>query len=177
MAASWPWRRLLPAQLWFDLVRRRPSGNSAYNRIRCAETLPRGAKGGALATRDPGCRADKGEAGFAGTDLAQPSRHRTDAYGLESPRAAVSDSVACRSIASSSFTAIGASSTRFSVVFSPFSPHPSASRAPRPETAIHAPTEPFDFGARTAFDRVFFPNVVNRRVSKIPRERSVLTFS
>jgi hypothetical protein len=38
--------------------------------------------------------------------------------------------------------------------------------------AIHAPTEPVDFAVRTDFDRVFCLNVVNRRASEIPREKS-----
>ena len=38
--------------------------------------------------------------------------------------------------------------------------------------AIHAPTELVDFAVQTDFDRVFCLNVVNRRVSEIPRESS-----
>ena len=41
--------------------------------------------------------------------------------------------------------------------------------------AIHAPTEPVDFAVQTNFDRVFCLNVVNRRVSEIPRESSATT--
>lgn len=40
--------------------------------------------------------------------------------------------------------------------------------------AIHAPTEPFDFVVRS-FDRVFCLNVVNRRISEIPRRAGCLS--
>lgn len=41
--------------------------------------------------------------------------------------------------------------------------------------AIHAPTEPVDFAVQTDFDRVFCLNVVNRRVSEVPRENTATT--